>query len=330
MPLFSVIIVNFNGGEYPKRAIESLKAQTLQDFELLFVDNASDDGSVEMIDWNGLPAHKLFLENRNHGFAAANNLAAREANGTWLALLNPDAEAAPDWLEKLAEAISEWPRVSAFASAQYDMNDPERLDGVGDAYLVFGFPWRGGFGRPASELPAAGECFSPCGAGACIRKDVFLDHNGFDERFFCYCEDVDLGYRMRLSGENCRFVPQAIIHHAGGGLSGRASDFTVFHGTRNRIWVYAKNTPVALLLLTLPGHVAITTYLMARNIGSDRFTPTWRGIKAGLAGIRALRDDRRFGPPCRKVGLLELARSMAWNPWRMSGRRAHVRNVTEA
>lgn len=324
MPLFSIIIVNYNGGTYPREAINSLKAQTFTDFEVLFVDNNSSDGSVEAIDWKGIEDHTLLLQKDNLGFAGGNNLAALKAKGAWLALLNPDAIAAPDWLEKLAQAVREFPEVSSFASAQYDMASPEVLDGAGDGYLVFGFPWRGGFGRPASDLPAAGECFSPCGASACIRRDVFLAHGGFDERYFCYCEDVDLGFRLRLSGERCRFLPGAVVHHAGGGISGRLSAFTVYHGTRNRIWTYAKNMPSPLLAITLPGHVFLTLYVLANAIGTNRVGPIWRGISDGLTQWSAIRREGRHARHKRRVSLSRLARAMAWNPIRMRRQLPHI------
>ena len=329
MPRFSVIIVNYNGGAYPQGALNSLKRQTIRDFDVLFVDNASSDGSGEGLDTAGLPAFTALPQDSNLGFAAANNLAARVAQGSWLVLLNPDAEAAPDWLERIDAAITAFPNVAMFASTQYDLHDPERLDGAGDAYHVFGFPWRGGFGRPARERPGLGECFSPCGAGAVIRRETFLAHGGFDERFFCYCEDVDLGYRFRLAGERCLFLPDAVIDHAGGGLSGQNSDFSVYHGTRNRVWTYWKNTPAPLLVLTLPGHIVLSLYVLARSALISRFTATLRGLRDGVGGAAAVRRPSAFGPPERTVSLWQLLRAMAWNPWRMSARRVHVRALNQ-
>ena len=221
-------------------------------------------------------------------------------------------------------ATERHPSVNMFACAQYDLEDPSIMDGAGDCYLGFGIPWRGGFGLPAETLDE-GECFSPCGASAVFRRSVFEAHGGFDERFFCYSEDVDLGYRMRLAGERCIFLPDAVIRHAGSGISGRASEFAIFHGTRNRIWTYAKNTPALLLWLTLPGHAAITLAILLRGLATGRAGPTWRGIKAGLAGLGTLRNDRRFGPPRRTVSLRDLAYAMAWNPKRLLDRKPVIR-----
>jgi GT2 family glycosyltransferase len=323
-PEFSVLIVNYNGGDFVQRALDSLAVQTRRDFEVILVDNASSDGSAEGLDTSELPAFRLMAEAENHGFARANNLAAEVATGRWLVFLNPDAMAGPDWLEKISEGMTRYPAVRMFASAQLDLLDKTRLDGAGDAYLIFGIPWRGGFGRPASELPGEGECFSPCGAGAAFDRETFREHGGFDEQFFCFCEDVDLGFRLRLAGETCVFLPEAVIHHVGGGLSGRASDFAIYHGARNRVWTYFKNMPLPLLVLTLPGHVVLSVYILARGLMTGRVRQTWRGMRDGVRGLPALQARPGARQP-RSVSLWQLARSMAWNPFRMSQRKVHVR-----
>ncbi len=323
-PDFSVIIVNFNGGAFLQGAIDSLKAQTCRNFEVILIDNASTDGSLGALDTGGLPAFTLMPEAENHGFARGNNLAAAQAKGKWIALLNPDARASPGWLAALARAIEAHPETRTFASAQYLLDDPGTLDGAGDAYLLFGFPWRGGFGRAARELPGPGFCFSACGASAVYDRDLFLSVGGFDERFFCYCEDVDLGFRLQLLGEDCRFVPDAVIEHAGSAISGRESAFSTYHGTRNRIWTYVKNMPPGLMFLTLPGHVFLTLYILARNSFTPRFLPMLRGLYDGVSGSFRLRTSPQWRVIPRAPSS-DIAQLMAWNPVRMSQRRVHVR-----
>lgn len=326
-PELSVIIINFNGAQYLQNALDSLKQQTYRDFELIVLDNNSSDGSANGLALEGLPAANVILETENHGFARGNNLAARQAQGGWLVLMNPDTITEPDWLEELVAARDRHPSAKMFASCQHMLDAPDRLDGAGDAYLVFGFPWRGGFGHPLSQKPAEGEVFSPCGAGAMLKKSVFLDHGGFDERFFMYCEDVDLGFRLRLAGEKCIFVPNAILHHAGSGISGRYSERTVYLGTRNRIWSYVKNMPTIPLLLTLPGHLAISAYVLAGAFARGRGKPTWRGMRDGFAKACKMRTSPEYRWTKRPNDLLGLVRAMAWNPFRMSQRLPHVRSL---
>lgn len=326
---FSVIIVNYNGGNYIAGALASLARQTVTDFEVFLVDNASTDGSMEKLG-SALPANlHLMPQEENIGFAAANNLAADNAKGEWIVLLNPDAVAAPDWLEKLAEGAARHPDTVMYASAQINMADPSRMDGAGDAYLGFGIPWRGGFGRPIAEMPKEGTCFAPCGAGAMYKRESFAAHGGFDEKLFCFCEDVDLGYRMRLAGEKCVFLPDAKITHEGGGVAGRVSAFALYHGARNRLWVYLKNTPLWLLVITLPGHIVLTAMILLRGLVTKRAKDTWRGIWAALKGVRPILRDRKTLKARRRVSTVSLVSAMSWNPLTMLQRKADVRGQVD-
>jgi N-acetylglucosaminyl-diphospho-decaprenol L-rhamnosyltransferase len=323
-PEFSVLIVNYNGGDFVQRALDSLAVQTRRDFEVILVDNASSDGSAERLDTSELPAFRLMAEAENHGFARANNLGAGRAKGGWLVLLNPDAEARPDWLDQIASGIARHPGVSSFASLQLAMGREGVLDGAGDNYLAFGIPWRGGYGRPTTEVPAEGECFSPCGAGAIYHRQTFLDAGGFDERLFCFCEDVDLGFRLRLQGETCIFLPNAVIDHYGGGSSDKVGGFAVRLGTRNRLWVYLKNMPLVPLIIGAPLHVAMTALILARGVMTGRFGATWAGLIEGLGGLGPVLSQRRQVQATRTDTLGALGRAMTWNPLVMLQRKVRV------
>ncbi|MCR9079140.1 MAG: glycosyltransferase family 2 protein [Hyphomonadaceae bacterium] len=324
-PFFSVLIVNYNAGDLLQSAIDSLKNQTFKDFELVIVDNDSQDQSAEDLDTEGLPHVRVLRENQNHGFARGNNLAAQAANGKWLALLNPDATADDNWLEEIHAATERHDSCRVFACSQINMDEPELLDGAGDAYFAFGIPWRGGFEHPISELPSKdSHCFSPCGASAIYERDLFLEIGGFDERFFCYCEDIDLGIRLQLSGEKCVFLPEAVIHHKGSATSGRYSYFTMYHGFRNRTWAYIKNMPLAFLLLTLPGHLALMGYNYLNNLGNADVKGMREGMWDGLKKGWALRRNGDYRVrPTRKT-IWNLMQSMSWNPARLSSRSVHV------
>lgn len=319
--------MNFNSGRYLANALSSLAQQTFRDFEVIVLDNASQDGSTTGLDIEGVPGFRLMEEETNHGFAKGNNQAAEGATGEWLVLLNPDAVAEPDWLSQIDSAIARYPDVSMFACCQMAMDAPGYLDGVGDAYLAYGFPWRGGFGRKADVKPGEGTVFGPCGASAVYRRAMFERLGGFDDRFFCYCEDVDLAFRFQLNGESCIFLPDAVVHHAGSAITGRESDFTLYHGTRNRIWVYFQNMPSFWLSLTLPMHAILSGYLLARACMTGRGAITAKAMREGygsaVQGRRRMRALRRN----RAASLLGLARAMSWNPWAMSGHAPHVQQL---
>ena len=197
-PDVSVIIVNYNAGEYLRPCVESLLAQTLTNFECTLVDNGSTDGSLGTLP--ELDERFTIVEaNENLGFAVANNRAAEQMSADWIALLNPDAFARPNWLEQGLAARAHLPNTAMVGSTQYLALEPDRFDGLGDEYHAFGIAWRAGFGIPVEEVFDR-ETFGPCGAGAFYDRKIFLSLGGFDESFFCYHEDVDIAFRMRLAG----------------------------------------------------------------------------------------------------------------------------------
>ncbi len=151
------------------------------------------------------------------------------------------------------------PEFHVFGSKLVNASDPMLLDGEGDAYHVSGLVWRMGHGAP---VPAVAEnereVFSPCAAAALYRRSALLEAGGFDEDYFCYVEDVDLGFRLRLAGHRCLYVPLSVAHHVGSGTTGgRHSDFAIYHGHRNLVWTFVKDMPGLLFWLLLPLHVLL-------------------------------------------------------------------------
>ncbi len=324
MAAITVIVVNYNGGDFLKNCIASLARQTFTDFETILVDNASSDDSLERLG-DMSPRTTILREAVNHGFAGGNNLAARMSRSPWLALLNPDAEADPDWLESLMRAVRERPSHRVVASLQVALDDASILDGVGDCYLAFGYAWWGGFGRTVNETTTAGECFAPCGAAALYPREVFVESGGFDERYFCYHEDVDIGFRLRLLGEQCQFDPRARVRHAGSGITGRASDFAVFHGARNGVWTYVKNMPLRLLVLTLPVWLIGTAAILVRGLFTGRFRATAKGLVAAITNLGPALRARGELMRRRKTSVVAIAAALSWNPLRFLTRRSDVR-----
>ena len=240
----AVIIVNWNGGALLSRCLESLEQQRRQPDHIIVVDNGSSDDSLARAG-DRLRHVELIRLNENVGFACANNLAAKAAGRfDTLALLNPDAVAEPRWLAELVRAAEREPTVAAFASQMRLASAVEYLDGAGDSYHVSGRAWRNGHRISADRWPAVdGEVFAPCAAAALYRRDAFDEIGGFDSRYFCYFEDVDLGFRLRLRGHRSLYVHSAVVRHVSSALSGYRSDFAVYHGERNAVWTFVKNMP---------------------------------------------------------------------------------------
>lgn len=318
--LISVLIINYNSGDRLKRCLEHLAAQTLADFEAIVVDNASTDGSEKTL----LPdaRFQLIMAGKNLGFAPGNNLAAQSAKGSWLALLNPDAYAKPDWLASLMDATKRHSDCALFGSTQINYKNPSILDGCGDCYNFAGFPWRGGIGHPLSHLPSEGSVFAPCAAASLYRADLFHQLGGFDERYFCYCEDVDLAFRARLIGHYTIQVEKAVVYHEGSAITGVSSPFSVFHGTRNRIWTYLKNMPVLLLWAFLPLHVLGNLLLMLHR---PTFPARWKGTIAAFKGMPDILKSRREVQSTRSVSAIQFAKSLSWSLPKMMKRAGDVR-----
>ena len=313
MPAVTVAIVAYQSGDYLQACVDALARQTFADFEAVVADNASTDGSVERL---RLPDARFRIEpmGANLGFAAANNRVAFASTADWFAVINPDAQADADWLAALILAAARWPGAASFGSTQLSLDDPSRLDGVGDVWHAAGVAWRARNGWSARDIPPEGEAFGPCGAAALYRRDLFVGLGGFDERYFCYCEDIDLAYRLRLDGWMAVQVPASVVLHAGSGISGRVSEFTLFHGHRNLVWTFAKNTPAAWLWLLVPWRIAYGLALIwaARKVGGAGFVA--RGQWAALKGLRPILASRREVQRGRRATLGQLSRAMAWSP----------------
>lgn len=324
-PGLSVCVIAYNSGPTLRTCLEHLAAQTFRDFETLVIDNASPDaGDAEIA--TSFPEFRLIRNPENLGFTGAGNQAARLATGRWLVLLNPDAFARPDWLEQLAAASQRHPSVRSFTSVQLAEDQPGYLDGLGDVMSIFGIPYRGGYLSRDVGQAREGEVFSPCGASMMIERSLFLSLGGFDEDFFCYCEDVDLGYRLQLADQPTLLVPDAVVRHVGSASSGgRKAEFAVFHGTRNRFWVLFKNTPALLLPLVVPLHLIALTAIYLRRENRPHARLIWTAVKAAFAGAPRMFRSRAVVQHARRAGLVQITRAMTWNPRDLSERRAVIR-----
>ncbi|MEM9749850.1 MAG: glycosyltransferase family 2 protein [Pseudomonadota bacterium] len=326
-PRVTVIIVNYNSGHDLRDCVDTLLTQTFQAFEILIIDNASADGSIEAL--GDPPAKaKILRQRENLGFAGGNNLAVRAATTPLVVLLNPDTLAEPDWLEWLVDAADRYPDVAMFGSTQIDLARPDRLDGAGDVMHGTGFMYRGHHGAPAETLPGRGEAFAPCAAAALYRRDAFLGAGGFDEQFFCYCEDVDLAYRLRLSGHRCYQIAEARVRHKGSASTSKRSDFALYHGSRNRIWTFVKNTPGPIFWPLIPIHAGLTLILMLMALRRPKeLRAIIRGVRDGLKGLPVIWRDRRAISRLRTARLGDIARALTWSPMKLARREADIRPI---
>ena len=251
----SVVVVNWNRRDLLKSCLQSLQRQRLsQKVDIIVVDNGSNDGSPEMVlrEFAGDPAFPLrLIHNReNRGFCGANNQGFAASDAEFAALLNNDAEAEPGWLSALAGAFEGRPDVGMAASKILVYEDPRRIDKVG--HLIY--PDGQNRGRGSGELDQGQydrveEVLWPDGCAAMYRRAMLDQIGGFDEDFFAYADDAELGLRARIAGWKCLYAPDAVVRHHRGATLGVRSSRRLELIERNRVCLAAKLLPWSLLWL---------------------------------------------------------------------------------
>jgi GT2 family glycosyltransferase len=252
-PVASVIVVNWNGEAYVAECVDSLLAQTYPRTEIIVVDNGSTDGSVGLLRKRYGAKIRVIVNRDNRGFTGGNNDGMAEAAGDYVALINNDATADPGWVAALVREAERDPRVGMCASKIVSYDDGAVIDSAG---LLLS---RDGLGRGRGRLERDGDPFDrpedalmPSGCAALYRRAMLDEIGTFDEAFFMYCDDVDLGLRGLVAGWRCRYVPDAVVRHRYSASAGKYSLRKVFLVERNRVWVMLKSFPWALIGLSVP------------------------------------------------------------------------------
>ncbi len=248
MPEISVIIVNWNGRHLLPECLESLRRQTFRDFETIFVDNGSTDDSVKYVKEN-FPEVKLVALSENLGFTGGNIAGYEHARGDLIVLLNNDTEAHPLWLEEIHKGSRQFPDAGSFASKMLYFNHRDKIENCGFQLGTAGTT--ADLGRDEADGPhwcVPREVFGACGGAVAYRRSMLNDIGFLDPDFFMVYEDVDLGFRARLRGYRCIYVPAAIVFHRYRASLGTHPAHQVFYSQRNIEFVYLKNMPGGLIL----------------------------------------------------------------------------------
>ena len=311
-PEFSIIIVTYNSNDYLIECMKALVAQRSKNFEVIIVDNNSNEDEINFHNFNYLDIKLIKLE-KNFGFAAANNIGARRATGKWLITLNPDAIPEDNWLSEIEVGIKNYPKTRIFGSKQLKYNNPSKLDGAGDHYHCTGIAWRGGEGDSAETILEDVVVMSPCAAAAIYYRDIYVSLGGMAEDFFCYYEDVDLGLRFRLAGHKTIQLAGAKVRHVGSATAGKNSKFIKYYVSRNRIWTFVRCVPGSLFVVCLPLLIlSILTRLCFSILAGDTSTK----LKALIDAFRRLFwiwNDRKIIQKARKSTVLQFGSDMTWS-----------------
>jgi GT2 family glycosyltransferase len=304
-PLISVVIPNWNGKKFLAGCLDSLKAQTYEPIEVVIVDNGSKDGSVEYLQEN-YPEVKLVTFPVNTGFSPAVNAGIKASTGEMVALLNNDTVVDPNWMSELIKAMNEHPEAGSAGCKMLAYDDHTLLDGAGDGYRRGGLPGRIGHKeRDTGRFNRKRYLLGACGGAALYRRELFEAIGYFDEDYFAYLEDVDLGLRAQAAGFKCIYVPTSIVYHLGCGTTGSGySPLVVRLSARNNWNTIVKNIPMPLLWKFMP-HICFWQlyYLAVVTVRGGQLMPWLKGTFEAVKLFPTMMEKRREINRLRKTSL---------------------------
>ena len=278
----TVVIPNYNGIRYIEDCLDSLYAGTQTQFEVIMVDNASTDGSRELVQ-EKFPQVKLICNETNTGFSEAVNQGIQASTTPYVILLNNDTRADKAFIHELEKAIEKDARIFSASAKLISLHDMTKLDDAGDYYCALGWAFARGKGRSAECFQKETRIFAACAGAAIYRRSVLERIGLFDEKHFAYLEDIDIGYRAKIAGYENWLIPSSVVYHAGSGTSGSVyNEFKVAHTSRNSVYLIYKNMPWLQILLNAPFLLSgflIKTVFFARK---GFFGQYMKGLATGL------------------------------------------------
>ena len=287
MKKVTVIIPNYNGLKFMEPCFAALERQNYRDFDILVVDNGSEDGSAQWLREREIPT--LFM-GENTGFSGAVNAGIRAVSTPYVILLNNDTEPFPDYVGELVRCMDRFPYVFSASSKMIQLYRKDLMDDAGDMYSILGWAYQRGVGQPAAGYRKARQVFAACAGAAIYRREVFKEIGYFDESHFAYLEDIDVGYRAKIYGYRNIYCPTAKVYHVGSGTSGsKYNSFKVRLAARNNLYLNYKNMPLPQLAVnSLPialGMAVKYGFFKKLGFGADYLD----GVKEGLATLKNCR-----------------------------------------
>jgi GT2 family glycosyltransferase len=297
----SVVIPNWNGKKYLKTCLSSLENQTLDSYEVIIVDNGSEDDSVSYIN-NNFSFVKVIELKKNEGFARAVNIGIKASKSELIFLLNNDTELPSNLLETLYNEARTEKSYLFFACKMVNYYNREEIDSAGDRFAITSFHtqvFRIGAGEHINNYDRKLEVFSACAGAALYRKEFFDKVGYFDEDFFAFQEDIDISFRAQLQGYKCLFLPKAIVYHMRGGTAKNKSYWHIYYGYRNHIWLLVKNLPSYLFIkyfLQIVLYILvkfILDYFKMIIINKKKYKPKIKGRLDSLKLLNKMTNKRK-------------------------------------
>lgn len=297
----TIVIPNYNGIQYIQACLESLYGGTTTDIDVIVVDNASVDGSMELVR-DRFPQVRLIVNEKNTGFSHAVNQGIKASSTEYVILLNNDTQVDFSFVYELEKVMDNDRKKKVFsASAKLiSLYDKEKIDDAGDYYCALGWAFARGKGKNPILYHKNCEIFAAC-AGAAIYRRELLEEDSvglFDEAHFAYFEDIDIGYRAKIHGYINKFAANSIVYHAGSATSGsRYNSFKTRLASRNSIYLIYKNMPLFQVLLNLPflaiGFLVKTLFFARKGMGKEYVSGLIKGILLS-ASVEGKRHKQKF------------------------------------
>lgn len=322
-PLVSVIILNYNGRQYLEDCLSSLGKQTYKDFEAILVDNGSRDDSASFVKTHYANLVRLIELPENRGFSGGNNVGIKSAKGKYIALLNNDTEVDVDWLKNLVQYMDGDEQTGMVGSKILNFYKRDEIDNIGHLIYPDGLNrGRGRLEQDHGQFDTKMDILFPSGCAALYRKSMLEDVGGFDEAFFAYGDDTDIGLYGRYLRYKAVYCPKAIVYHKYSGTAGSYSAMKVFYVERNRVWVLVKYFPLSSILVSpwysikrfvLQGYGILTKKGAAGRLSEK--TPIGSIIKtiirayiSALRGLPEMTKKRKRIFRKKRISILEIKR----------------------
>ncbi len=300
MVQISIIVLNWNGKLYLNDCLASIYNQSYKDFEVIFVDNASTDDSVNFIKKN-YPRAKIIQNKENYGFAKGNNIGMKQAKGEFILILNADTKLDNDFLKEIIKPMKN--SKVGMVSSKIILKDSRKIDSIGLKMMV------SGLAKDIKNEDEAKNIIAPCGGAALYRRkmleDIKLNGQYFDEDYFLYSEDLDLGLRAILRGWKAAYAKKAKVLHIHSAATKKTTTYNQLLSHRNNLWTIMKDFPTSILIKYIIPVLFIQLITIGYYFIKLKPITILRLKFAALLGIHKMLAKRRIIQSKRKISAKE-------------------------
>lgn len=302
----AIVILNWNGKDFLLRFLPKLIQCTPGYASIVIADNASQDGSVEMLE-SVFPDIRVIKNESNGGFSKGYNDALRQVDATYYCLLNSDIEVTPHWVEPIIAKMDENPEVGAMQPKLLSYSHPsyfEYAGACGGFIDRYGYPFCRGrlfdvVEEDRGQYDTEMEIFWATGAALFVRSSLYHSLNGLDEDFFAHMEEIDFCWRIKNRGYKIMVQPESVVYHVGGGTLPKNNSFKTFLNFRNNLFLLLKNLPANRLFITFflrffLDNMAAMLFLVKGN--TKDFTAVYKAFFAFVKGWKLMKSKRGDGP----------------------------------